>query len=144
MALEDALLKLAEAINNHAEALKGVRGTTGTAYGPIDKPAEAPVTVEVSAKEPQPEKPAPKKSAAPVETKQKEEATTVASAQTSPSDTPPDVDVVELKAKFLALVNKDRAAAEGVLTELGFPKLNLVPANLHAKAWGLIAEALNG
>lgn len=135
MALEDALLKLAEAINNHAEALKANAGYVA--------PAQAKA---------QPKKQTEPTSADAAQTPEKlgQKTDTDTTAPTATTETPEveteaeTVDVAAMTADFLKLVNTDRAKAEAVLTKLGFPRLKLVPANKHAEAYALIKGALNG
>lgn len=145
MALEDALLKLAEAINNHAEAFKVNAGYVPPVLLKPEKD-EAPAkksTPATTAVEPQDTQTG---SAIPAETttSSSEETTDTPEVETDTGAEEKTVDMALLKEQFLKLVNADRSKAEGVLATLGFPKLNLVPANLHNKAYELIQGALNG
>lgn len=133
MALEDALLKLAEAINNHAEALKSTAGKAPVAEvkkaatsAEADTPASTTKVADTRASD------------------SKKETTKLADASTTVSKDEPDQAAItaEATAKFADLIDLDLDKAKDVLTELGFPKFRLVPANLHAKALELTIAAL--
>ncbi len=129
MALEDAINNLAAAINRFADL-----------QGAAPK-AEAPKEVKKSP---------PKEAGAP--TAEPTETTTTSTAP-SEKETPseaeaPKVEPMNVTEEFLTkandLIQLDIEKAKAVLTELGYPKFKLVPANLHAKGLKLIEAQLNG
>lgn len=123
MALEDAINKLADAINGYTAAISkdNTSGTTG----------EVLQLKNVATKKEEPATPTP-----PTEDTTKPEV--------QKPEVEDKVNIKVLQDKFATLVDKDLKLAKQVLTELGFAKLGLVPANLHAKALTLTEEALNG
>lgn len=153
MALEDNIIALTEAINGLTAALNS---NTQAALGnqPAEESLEQVVervakTEAAQGKKPPTLTPAAKTPTPAPSAKTAEVLPTTASAPattTEPTDDGAEALALSksLREAFVALVNKDRAAAEGVLTSLGFPKLALVPANKHAEALALVQGALNG
>lgn len=137
MALEDAILKLAEAINRHTDVTAGAK--VNPHYTGDVQPEK---TIDVVVREP-----AAKKTTAKTTSSASAVVDTMDTTPETASTTQPDeetIDVNVLKEKFQALVEKDIAKAKEVLTEVGFAKFNLIPANLHAKLQELVDGALNG
>lgn len=132
MALEDAILKLAEAIMYHA----GVQAQALNGGPQLEKPLDVPTKGADTKKSKTSDASSASDKSATVETTP-ESAT---GSTTSPSKE--EIDVPALKEKFASIVEKDTPKAKEILTEMGFPKFGLVPANLHAKLQGLVDAAL--
>lgn len=150
MALEDAIQNLADALNRYTDtitppvisgdvALKKSATSAKTTDTPASgtKAADTGVSDSKKASAQSAEAQSPSGSA--------QGATALASDATSTkSSAEPEFDLKDLQDKFAKLIEEDLDKAKEVLTELGFPKLKLVPANLHVKALALTEAALNG
>jgi hypothetical protein len=124
MALEDAINNLAEAINRYVD----IHGTPPK--------VEAPKEVK---KSPPKETVAPPAATLPDTT-----TSTVGEGPTEQPEAEPENISETFFAKANELIQLDVEKAKIVLTELGFAKFKLVPANKHAKGLKLVEAQLNG
>lgn len=128
MALEDAINNLAAAINRFAD-LQG---------------AAPPAVVEAPKETKKQKESTPTQAPAPTPTAQPTTAEPESAAE-SPSEKAEPANISEtFFEKANELIQLDVEKAKEVLTELGFAKFKLVPANKHALGLKLVEAQLNG